>query len=305
MKRFIYTLLLFATTFFIFDKIFFIFIYFAPNNVADRRLERLITGKINKECIVLGSSRGARNIIAKQLEKGTGLSTYNLSYPGSDIEFHEFLLNSLLNFNQKPKIILLAVDDPAELLPSESIKFRLDLLYPLGKYTYINNELITRKEKNYLSKIMCLSRINKSNFDLRKKHFSSLDTVIDCGSMPISFQRKNIILQYDTTNQYYLAKNELKNKINAFTNFQQMCNKNGINLYIVFPPNLKQHNFLFENRIKELTNNNAGYFIYDFSKIMYKDKSYFYDNGHLQTKGAMIYTDELVKFLNTEKATWR
>lgn len=302
MKKFIYTLLLFVTAFIILDKIFFFFIYLAPNSEVDKRLEHLITGKINKECIVLGSSRGARNIIAKQIEKGTGLSTYNLSYPGSNIEFHEFLLRSLLKFNQKPKIVLLAVDDPSELLPSESIKFRLDLLYPIVKYTYINNELIARGEKNYLSKILCLSRINKSNFDLRKKHFSALDTIIDCGSMPISFQRENRIFKYDTINQYYLIENELTNKVNAFTNFQQMCNNNGIKLYVVFSPNFQQHNFLFEKRIKELTNNNLGYFIYDFSNIIYKDKSYFYDEGHLQTKGARIFTDELVKFLNTEKA---
>lgn len=302
MKRFIYTLLLFVTAFFILDKIFFIFIYLAPNSEVDKRLEQVINGKIDKECIVIGSSRGARNIIAKQLEKGTGLSTYNLSYPGSDIEFHEFLLRALVKFNQKPKIVLLAVDDPFELLPCESINFRLETLYPLVKYNYINNELIDRGGKNYLSKILCLSRINKSNFDLRKKHFSALDTIIDCGSMPISFQRENRVFKYDTINQYYLIKNELTNKVNAFTNFQQMCNNNGIKLYVVFSPNFQQHNFLFEKRIKELTNNNLGYFIYDFSNIIYKDKSYFYDEGHLQTKGARIFTDELVKFLNTEKA---
>lgn len=302
MKKFIYTLLLFIIVFFIFDKLFFLFIYLAPNTNIDKRLELVINGEINKECIIIGSSRGARNIIAKQIEKGTELSTYNLSYPGSDIEFHEFLLRTLLKFNQKPKIVLLAVDDPSELLPSESIKFRLDVLYPLVKYTYINNELIARGEKNYLSKILCLSRINKSNFDLRKKHFSALDTIMDCGSMPISFQRENRIFKYDTINQYYLIKDELTNKVNAFKNFQQMCNNNGIKLYVVFSPNFQQHNFLFEKRIKELTNNNVGYFIYDFSNIIYKDKTYFYDENHLQTKGARIFTDELVKFLNTEKA---
>jgi hypothetical protein len=302
MKKFIYTLLLFVTAFFIIDKIFFFFIYHAPNSEVDKRLEHLITGKINKECIVLGSSRGARNIIAKQIEKGTGLSTYNLSYPGSDIEFHEFLFRSLLKFNQKPKIVLLAVDDPDELLPSESIKFRLDLLYPIVKYNYINDELIARGEKNYLSKILCLSRINKSNFDLRKKHFSALDTIIDCGSMPISFQRENRTFKYDTIDQYYLIKNELTNKVNAFKNFQQMCSKNNIKLYIVFSPNFKRPNFLFEKRIKELTNKNVGFFKYDFSNNIYKDKSFFYDEGHLQTKGASIFTNELVKFLNTEKA---
>jgi hypothetical protein len=104
MKKFIFNFLLFIIVFFIFDKIFFIFIYFAPNNKVDKRLELVINGGINKDCIIFGSSRGARNIIAKQIEKETGLSSYNLSYPGSDIEFHEFLLRSFLKFNKNQKL---------------------------------------------------------------------------------------------------------------------------------------------------------------------------------------------------------
>jgi hypothetical protein len=301
MKKFIYNFLLFIIVLFVFDKIFFLFIYFAPKNKIDKRLERVINGGINKDCIIIGSSRGARNIIAKQIEKETGLSSYNLSYPGSDIEFHEFLLRSLIKFNQKPKIILLAVDDPSELLSSESITFRLDVLYPLVKYNYINNELIARGAKTKLSKILCLSRINKSNFDLRKEHFTALDTIIDCGSMPISFQRENRTFKYDTSNQGYLIKNELHKKVNAFLNFYQLCNLNAIKLYFVFPPNFQEYNFDFEKRIKELTKNNVSCFSYNFSNVVYKDKSYFYDEAHLKTNGAVIFTSELAKFLNTEK----
>jgi len=107
-------------------------------------------------------------------------------------------LESLLKFNKPPKIILLAVDEPAELLPSESIKFRFDRLYPLIKYDYINNEMIKRGEKSFLSNFFALSRINKYNLDIRKKHFNALDTIRYCGSMPISFQRKNIEFNYDS-----------------------------------------------------------------------------------------------------------
>lgn len=300
MKKFIYDLLLFFIFFFVVDKFFFLFIYLAPNYEIDKRLEQIVSGNINKDCIVIGSSRGARNIIAKQIEKGTGLSTFNLSYPGSDIEFHEFLLRSLLKFNQKPKVVILALDDPAELLPSESIKFRFDVLYPIVKYSYINNELISRGEKNYLSKIMCLSRMIKSNLFMRKKQFSTLDTITDCGSMPISFQRKDRNFKYDTSFQNYFSKNESEKKFNAFMDFQNMCHKKGIKLYLVFPPNFKKYNFLFEKRIKELTKNNVSYFRYDFSNMIYNDKSYFYDESHLQTRGARIFTDELVDFLNKD-----
>jgi hypothetical protein len=37
-------------------------------------------GKINKDIIFNGSSRGARDIIASQIERETGQTAYNLSY---------------------------------------------------------------------------------------------------------------------------------------------------------------------------------------------------------------------------------
>ena len=94
--------------------------------------------------MVFGSSRGARNIIASQIEDSLSIEAYNLSYPGSDITFHEFMLRSVLKFNKKPKIVLLVIDDPARVLPDEIIKFRLDRLYPLSKYDYINEELMSK-----------------------------------------------------------------------------------------------------------------------------------------------------------------
>ena len=186
MKKFIITILLFAVVFFLFDKLFYVFIYTAPSKEVDKRLELLITGNINKDLIIIGSSRGARNIIANQIEAKTGLTSFNLSYPGSDIEFHEFLLKTLLKFNKPPKVILLPIDNAAELTQNETIKFRLDRLYPLVKYNYISQELVNRNEKNdKLLKYFMLHRICKSNFSIQQKHFTPLDTILPCGSMPI------------------------------------------------------------------------------------------------------------------------
>lgn len=301
MKKFIGRLLLFSLVFFAYDKLFLYFIYTAPSRELDKRLERIITGKMNKDCIVIGSSRGARNIIASQLEKGTGTRTYNLSYPGSNIEFHGFLLKSLIKFNKKPKTVLLIMDDPEELLPSNSLKFRSDVLYPLAKYDYINEELIARSEKTVLSKMLCLARVNLSNLNLQKKRFKVLDTLLSCGSMPISFQREHTSFSYNNTNQSYLEKKEQPTKVEAFLKIQRLCLENNIKLYLVFCPNYQAPNIFFEKRIRQLTDRRVGFFFYDSSKSIYKDQAYYYDPVHLQTKGAIIFTNELVEFLNEKK----
>jgi len=303
MKKFLIQILLFSFTFFLFEKVFYVSLYVSPKLEIDKRLEYIINGNMNKDLIVLGSSRGARNIIASQIEDSLNISSYNLSYPGSDIEFHKFLLQSLIKYNEKPKIVLLVVDDNAELLPSESINFRFDRLYPLAKYNYINNEMIERSKKSFLSKFFILARINKRNFDIREKHFSALDTLKDCGSMPISFQRENREFVFNNEKPSYDLDDELSVKIMAFNKFQDLCISNNIKLIIVYPPNFKKHNILFENRIEKLSYPKVSSIIHDTANQVYKNKDYYYDEGHLKTNGAIIFTNDIIRQLKIKVRT--
>ena len=300
MKKFLVKIVVVSILFFFVEKIFYVFLFVSPSIEKDKRLEKVIKGEMNKEIIVLGSSRGARNIIASQIEDSLNLSSYNLSYPGSDIEFHEFMLRSLLKFNKKPKIVLLAVDEPAELLQSETINFRLDRLYPLAKYNYINNEMIKRGEKSFLSRFLVLSRINKRNFDLKDKNFSALDTITDCGSMPISFQGKNAQFNYKKTTDNYSVIDELPNKVDSFLNLQKLCVSNNIKLILVFSPNFKKPSILFEERLQQLSDAKTSFYAYDTLNYIYRDQSYFYDEYHLLNKGAKIFTNEIIAELKNQ-----
>jgi hypothetical protein len=300
MKKFLIQILVFSLTFFLLEKVFYVFLYVSPTLEKDKRLEYVLDGHLNKDIIILGSSRGARNVIANQIQDSLNISSYNLSYPGSDIEFHEFLLRSLIEYNNKPKVVLLVVDNPYELLPSESIKFRLDRLYPLAKYNYVNNEMIKRGEKSFLSNFLILSRINKMNFDIREKHISSLDTLKDCGSMPISFQRENREFVFKNENPRYDLDDELPVKLMAFNKFQDLCISNNIKLFIVYPPNFKKHNILFENRIKKLSYPKVSSIIYDTTNPVFKDKDYYYDEAHLKTNGAIIFTNDIIRQLKNK-----
>ena len=85
MVRFAKKLLLFAAIFLIFDKLFLIVANKSAEAEIDKRLEYLVNGQINKDIVVIGSSRGARDIIAGQIEEKTGLSAYNMCYPGSNV----------------------------------------------------------------------------------------------------------------------------------------------------------------------------------------------------------------------------
>ncbi len=300
MKRFLKNILIFGLLFFLIDKLFIYFIVVSPQKEVDKRLELLVNGKINKEIVILGSSRGARNIIASEIEKKTGHTAYNLAYPGSDIEFHEFVTRTLLKFNKAPKVILLSVDYPMAFLPNSILNFRLDRLYPLVKYSYINNELIDRGERNIItSNLFALSRMNKTNFDIRQKQFTALDTLYDDGSMPISFQKENEDWTPDATTEKYSSKKELAIKVRCFKKIMALCREKNIKLIIVQPPLFDPMDNGFRLRLEQLTHNTVPFFDYNKQNPIYSDKNYFYDRTHLKRNGAIIFTDEIVQYLKT------
>jgi hypothetical protein len=298
MKQFLIRVLSFGVVFFIIDKLFFVFLFSAPNLEADKRLQFLLDGKINKEIVVMGSSRGAYNIVAGQLEKQTGRSAYNISYPGSNIEFHEFLLKTLLKFNKKPKTIVLSIDNPYELLYHKTLNFRLERLYPLEKYNYITAELIKRNDKTALARILCLARLNRGCFSFKRKKTALESPILPCGSMPFTNQIKKRNFDYQTKKERYPIEKELKSKTKSFLEFQAICSKNNIELIYCFAPNFRSYEGTLSKRIGQISGYKNRCFVYDTTNVKYKNKDYFYDESHLNIKGARLFTNELSTFIN-------
>jgi hypothetical protein len=301
MKKLALKLLLFLLVFLAYDKLFILVANRSAETEIDRRLEYLIEGQISKEVVIIGSSRGSRDIIAGQIEKETGLSAYNLCYPGSSVEFHDFVLQTLLSFNEQPKILVLVVDDSNAFMDGgDRILFRRDRLYPLVKYPYIWKEMAQRGYlDNELASIIVLQRLNKYNFDLREKQITAIDTMLSCGSMPVSWQDKNTAWEYDANNQSYPIGQELPEKVAAFQNMMQTCEEKGIELVIAFPPNYKKPSTAFQERIRQLSGSNVRFHLYDTENPIYRDKDYYFDTEHLMLDAALVYTDEIIDFLKT------
>ena len=302
MKKFLIYLVVFSVLFLAFDCIFLFFISISPSKEVDKRLELVLNGKINKDIIILGSSSGARDFIADKLEKDTEKTVYNLSYPGSDIEFHQFLLRTLVTFNSAPKLVILTLDNPTEVLSDSLINFRLDRLYPLVKYDYINKELIARDQKNaLLSKLFAMHRMTKVNLDIRQKKFTALDTIFAGGSMSISFQKKNEDWNVKVNNTTYPLKKEVKIKLQSLQKIITTCKQHNIKLLLVIPPIFKGTNPMFKKRMLQIAGNNALLYEFDATNEIYKNKEYYFDLNHLKRNGAFIFTNEMAAYLNKIK----
>jgi hypothetical protein len=299
MKRFLIYGIVFLAVFFIVEKSSYYLLYKAPQKEFDTRLELVLKGEMNKALIVLGSSRGIGNILAGELQEDTGLSSFNLSYQGSNIEFHDFMLSTVLKYNQAPKKIILSIDSPYAFFKEEALDFPISPLRPLAGYSYINNELIRRGENSMFSKLFYLGRINKTNFSFKKKTQKANNPLDAFGSMPLlnrGLQKKALSMDLNLTD--YNTVTESAIKLNAFKHIQKLCKDNDIELICVFSPSFRPFDYKFLDRFERLLLPENKLFVYNLDRDIYKDASYFYDNAHLNLKGALLYTQELSAFIN-------
>lgn len=299
MKRFLLNSILFLAIFFVIEKSSYYLLLKAPEKEIDKRLEYVLNGNINKDLIILGSSRGVGNIMAGQLEEQTGLSSYNLSYQGTNIEFHNFIFTTLLKNNKAPKKLILSIDSPYTFLEEKSLGFRAEPLIPLSANNYINNELIKRGENSLLSKFFYLGRISKSNFSFKKIKQRPNNPIDNYGSMPLlktTFKNKNLQFNYNLI-AYNLAE-ETPRKLEVFKHIQQVCKDKNIELICVFTPSFVKFHQPFLERFKLLLTPENKLFTYNLERDIYTDTNYFYDVSHLNLKGATLFTSELSTFIN-------
>ncbi|OEK08852.1 hypothetical protein A8C32_00825 [Flavivirga aquatica] len=300
MKHFLKHIILFSIIFFVVEKGCYYFIQHAPTKEYDKRLELILKGEMNKDVVIIGSSRGANNIIAKQLEQETKLSTYNLSYRGSNIDFHEFILSTLLKYNKPPKKVFLVIDPVYEFKKEKTLNFRIDRLFPLKKYNYINNELIKRNKKNILSKFFCVSRVSKKDFNLKKVNVLPINIMSSHGSKIIT-SKKERIMTFNNNIEIYSKQDEKQEQIDSFYKIQALCKLQEIELIFVFPPNHSRFNMSFYKRFRKLIKKENRILVYDTLNPKYKNKDYYRDESHLLKKGAEIFTSEISEFILNSK----
>ena len=77
--------------------------YYALKYKHDKRIGLLIDNQLEKEVLILGSSRALNGIDPETIEKETHLSCYNLALSGSNVTFHETMLDLIIQSKKHPK----------------------------------------------------------------------------------------------------------------------------------------------------------------------------------------------------------
>lgn len=290
---------MFGIIFFTVEKGLYYFIQNAPNKEYDKRLQLILDGEMEKDVVIIGSSRGANNISAKQLEDQTGLSAYNLSYRGSNVTFHEFILESLLLHNKKPKKVLLVIDNAYQFLIGHSLHFRYDRLYPLKNYSCINGKLIQSKKKSYVSKFLYSVKIDRQDFSLKPKIVYPINIMTPYGSKLLKAKPIDTLTFFKRPKDYNITLEDSV-KLKSFKSVQELCKMHNIDLHFVFTPGYLEFDTAFFKRFKTLINIEDHVIVYDTISGIYKNKNLFRDETHMFSKGAEIFTSEISVFLNSK-----
>lgn len=294
MKKFLTRIFIFIVVLIVTDILVWQYINQLPNFEVDNRLEKVLEGKINSNIIITGSSVGARGILAEKITHETPFSAYNLAYPGSDITFHEFVIKTYIANNAVPQKIILTVDEVI-FKDDRSLKFRLDRCYPLLKYPVVRKIVAHKELKNScIANYSSLYLFNKAMITVAKKKLTKYDTILENGSMPLTFQKK-VITNKLKKGKPYSINNEVEAKVNAFKNIVAITKAHNIELILAFPPQYKIINTSFVSRLKEIYH---GKYVYiDEKNTTYQDKKLFADKAHLNRKGAELFTNYIINSL--------
>jgi hypothetical protein len=268
----------------------------------------LYNGQINSEIVIYGSSRAWRHIDPELLEKSFCLPTYNMGIDGHNFWLQYLRHKTLLKYNKNPKYIILSIDiwslaknnelyNSNQFLPymlnnSDIIDFTssykgfttLDYHLPLIRY-FGNKRAVMQSIENTF--------FFPSHATKRKKGFQGADLV---WNDDLYNAKKNT--------EYYEAQLD-PTLIELFENFLLESKKFDIEVILVYTPEYIDGQKFVKNRkeivtlFKKFSQKYDILFLdYSNAKICTK-KEYFYNASHLNKTGAELFTNILIKDLES------
>jgi len=252
-------------------------------------LDQILTEK--PDIIYLGNSRFLSGIIPEVVRRETGLSGYNASADGGGIVFAKGFESVIMSY-YCPKVFVI------QIMPLDSERGSLNRLAP-----YFNNSEV----RNLLSYYPCNIRLKYALFKT-SRYNSMLQSIIkrlfvkfgsrhgyrpQFGSQSVMKPGKTIPPQktgLTVQSEEIILRNFIEKAINS-----------NIDVIIVKMPTLKQE----KNNYYDVYSNFAKIYNIPLIDLSEKDdghtqwtKEYFWNNGHLNNKGATVFSSLLGKEIN-------
>lgn len=289
-------------------KVFTVFVLFiVVSFVADRLLgivlhksfakseciENYVYQKCNAEIVVLGSSRARHHYVPSIITDSIGSSCYNLGANGKNIYFQFASLNLLLT-HHTPKIVIydcFSVD-----VSKSDFKYDFGSLsdyYPIYGENSAVDSLINLQGPQYISRIFCSHTYRYNSRFL--EYFLGHNDVKQGGYEPLSgvYEKRLAVHKENITIDY--------SKIGTMQNLIDLCRSHDIQVVFAVSPRYALNETdapmtqKYEVVCELCQKNNVPFMYYELDTLFLKDNSLFKDKGHLNDKGARLFTERFSK----------
>jgi len=254
-----------------------------------------------EDIFIYGSSRAVHGYDPKIFTDSLGLSCFNSGRENSNILYHSAILKEMLK-KHTPKVVVLDVT-------AKELTWR----------TAENSKAVLASMiLPYVSRDTSFANIARQLFpdELRKAEVSKIYAY---NSLVLSLAIGKRKMKHGANLNGYLPLhgNKVQGKIPAFTDdndktdsftkknfeaFVKTAKDNNIKLYVVQSPIFVKHfnSSISLDTIKSILNRyDEPFWDYGFDTAFYK-KEYFYDNLHLNTTGATLFTEKLVSDIKAD-----
>jgi len=267
--------------------------YYIKNHQLTGRykpLDRLIK-EVDTDIVLIGNSAILNSLDPQILEDSLSMTCYNGGIIGQGIEFSETIIDCILQ-RHTPKMIILGLR-PEEMGGNigEGIYDVLKPYYKMG-YNSIDNHF---NHKEGIERLLINSNLIRYNtIWVRVLLYMLFDNTIyqDNGFMPMEIPSTFPKMKYIK----YVSQ-PVQTKLMCLERIMQKCNKKDIKLFICYPPVFMTFNtdnlpciMAVNNLCKKY--NTPCYVDYN-NKTFNHCPELFYDNGHVNIKGAELYTKSL------------
>lgn len=253
-----------------------------------------------EDVLILGSSRAMHHYVSTIFQSNINMSTYNLGRDGRNISYAYTVFSQILTYHH-PRVVILDMqpDEFSQKAGKEADDAMIYALLPYANYPLIHHSIAKNNTSDLiLSKIFWTYPYNSISAQMLGNYYNLLAGEKNIkGFEPLKGSK---ITQADILLDKRKSEKDLTDSalVNTFQDFLKLARKNNIELYVVVSPtaNLSPYNSIAE--IKKLTQQD-GYKFYDYSNEI-NDYSLFYDDTHLNIKGATLFSNTLVSELKRD-----
>ena len=266
---------------------------------------RIMSGEVNAEIVISGSSRALTHYESEIIKKTTGYSTFNIGRNGSQTDMQLAFLKAYLQNNTKPKLVIHNLDlysfqtskeifDPAQYMPyldQAPIYEAIRRVYPdawkwryLPLYGYVAEDM----RFSWLRGLEALAGVQP-----REDHVQ--------GFLPRYTSWTGDFEKYRASNPNGVLTEVEAEGIRDIEELIELCQREGIKILLVYSPEYREIQVLGRNRA-EIFNKireicaiySVPFWDYSDSHIS-EDRDYFYNSQHLNADGAKVFSRDLAR----------